>query len=160
MYGSYYVKKDWEKLGYHPDVCMLLNHLPDEPGTNQILVTYDSKVCKVKREDYLPDKNEALSFHAETDWRNIGYSVNEMLELLLKYGKDVQNIQFECWNHVLRDLVNIWEVDNIGDDYEYYCMITVGTGDEPYQRYGVCNQDYWRNDTNYVNRRVYERRYI
>ena len=134
------------------DVEYLLEKLSNQSGTNQCVVSLNERCNKILREDYFPDENGKLVFHAKTEWVDEGYSVAEMLELLQKYGDRVNEVLFETWNGEIHNLINIFEVDNIGVVGEYNCLMIVGKAGEPLKLYNNPDNCNWITSDNIYHR--------
>lgn len=131
------------------DLEYLIERLENQAGTNQCVVVYHDKCCKILREDYFPDEDGILTFHRKMDWTYEGYSVDEALELLKKYSDRISKVLFESYDGSIQEMVNVYESDSIGTDFEYSCFILVGEPGEPLKRYGNPQNDNWMTDTFY-----------
>lgn len=129
------------------DIEYFISRIQNQAGTNQIVVVLNDKCCKVEREDYFPDENGILTFHKKSNWRNEGYSVAEVLELIKKYSDRINDIRFEAFDGNVYPLVNVFESDSIGDDFEFNCFILVGDLEKVMKVYGNPENQNWMTDT-------------
>lgn len=108
------------------DIEYLIERLDNQAGTNICIVSYNDKCCKIARENYHPDENGKLVMKAETDWCVDGFSVAELIEVLKMYSNKIKDIEFEIADGSVFKLLNVFEVDNIGNVGEFNCLIIVG----------------------------------
>lgn len=135
----------------NPDVEYLIERLSNQAGTNQCVVSHREKCCKVKRKNYFPNEEDGrLIFIAETEWIGEGFSVSEMLEVLNMYKDNISDVLFETVNNEVCNLLNIFEVDNIGNEGEYNCLLIVGEPGETLKLYNNPDNTNYMTDT--INR--------
>lgn len=108
------------------DTEYLMEKLGDQPITNQIVISYDGKMNKLRRDNYYPDENGHIKFLKQTDWTGTGFSVSEMLELLKKYQSLIVDVGFETWDGSEQPMVAIYESELYSSWGEYTCVIITG----------------------------------
>lgn len=129
------------------DIEYFVSRIQNQAGTNQLVIVLDDKCCKVERENYFPDEDGILTLHKKSDWRDEGYSVAEVLELIKKYSDRINNIRFEAYDGTVHSLVNVFESDSIGDAFEFSCFILVGDPGQVMKVYGDPENQNWMIDT-------------
>ena len=134
------------------DVEYLLDEMRNQGKNNQIYLLHDGKVSKVKREDYYPDENGVVVFHADLNWRNTGYSVYEMEEFLSKYGEKISKVLFEDCEGNTHEAISVYESDSYSSYAEYSCVITIGVpGQGTYKREGIVDDSHSLSDMMYTS---------
>lgn len=134
------------------DVEYLLDEMRNQGKNNQIYLLHDEKVSKVKREDYYPDENGVVVFHADLNWRNTGYSVYEMEEFLSKYGEKISKVLFEDCEGNTHEVISVYESDAYSSYAEYSCVIKIGVpGQDTYKREGIVDDSHSFSDMMYTS---------
>lgn len=112
------------------DVEFLITSLHNYATTNQILINYNSEICKVARENYYPDEDGRVVFHKLQKWVDESYSVAEMLEFLEKYCELIKDVKFQAHDGSIQPLVNFAETCDVSG-VTWYTHIIVGDGSLP-----------------------------
>lgn len=126
-----------EGLDVIEDVEKLSESLHNYADTNQLLISYEDSIVKIKRDNYFPDENGLVIFESEKKWLEDSYSVAEMLEFIEKYGELIKEIKFRAFDDSLQPLVNFSESCD-ASGVVWFTHIIVGDGSKPLtQRIGT-----------------------
>ena len=118
-----------------PEVELIFEQLHNYATTNQLIICYENKLCKIDRLDYYPSEDGSIVFKNLLNWRQNSYTVAEMLEFLDKYGELIKDIKFEASDGSIQPLVRFEESCDISG-VVWYTYIIVGDGNRPFTRIG------------------------
>lgn len=109
------------------DTNVIIKELIAQTQTNEIIIQYHDHVGFLKREDYYPSEDGMIVFHKKLSVKDDdGYSVAEMLELLLRYRDVVGGISFQAWDNSLQPFINMYESEAFSGHGNLSTVIMVG----------------------------------